>query len=93
MTTLARRVAQRGHEMALAHSGAGDKHDVAALLDEVQVKQVLDQQAVDLGRPVPVELIERLEHGEAGQIDTPLHAAIIVRGGLPVDQFGEIVQV
>src|SRR5438105_1139213 len=48
---------------------------------------------IDLGGPVPVELIERLEHGEACQLDAALDAAIVARGGLAAEQLGEVVQV
>ena len=51
---------ERGHQMTLAQPGAGDEHDIRMRLDEVQVEQILDQQTIDLGRPIPVELIERL---------------------------------
>jgi hypothetical protein len=47
--------------------------------DEVQVEQVLDEQSVDLGGPVPVELVERLEHGESCQLNAALHAAVVAR--------------
>ena len=79
------RVTQRRHQMALAQSGARDEHDVGVLLDEVQVKQVLDEQSVDLGGPVPVELIKRLEHRESCQVDAALHAPVVARGGLAAE--------
>ena len=93
MATLASGVAQRSHDVTLAQPRVGDEHDVAALLDEVQVKQVLDEQPVDLGGPVPIELIKRLEHGKSGQLDAPLYAAIIPRSGLAVYEFCEVLQV
>ena len=58
MSSLARGMAQRRHQMALAQAGAGDEHDIGVLFDKVQMKEVLDEQAVDLGRPVPVKLIK-----------------------------------
>jgi len=90
---LACRVAQCGHQMALAQAGAGDKNDVGALGDEVQVEEVLDLWAVDLGGPVPVELVDGLEHREAGLIDAALDASILAGGGLAVEQLGEVVEV
>ncbi len=86
-------MSQRHHEMAFAQPGAGDKHDVGVLLDEVQVKQILDEHAVDLGGPVPVKLIKRLENGKASLVDATLHPAVIARGGLAADQLREVVQV
>ena len=86
-------VAACGHQMALAQAGAGDEYDVGASGHEVQVEQVLDEQPVDLGGQVPVELVERLERGEACLLDAALHAAIFARGGLAGDQLGQVVQV
>ena len=57
-------MAQRRHQMALAQARARDEHDIGFLFDEVQMEQVLDEQAVDLGRPVPVKLINRFEYGK-----------------------------
>ena len=79
--------------MTLAQAGAGDEHHIGVLLDEIEMEQILDQRAVDLGGPVPVELIERLEHREAGLRDAALDAAIVAGRRFPVDQFGQVVQV
>ena len=90
---LASGVAQGRHQMALAQADAGDEHDVGVLGDEVQVEQVLDLRPVDLGGPVPVELVEVLSTGKRAWLDAALHAPILARGGLTVEQLAEVVQV
>lgn len=93
MATHARRVTQRCHQVALAQTSARDEHDVGVLLDEVQVGQILDEQPVDLGGPIPVELIERLEHRESGLGDAALHAPVVARERLAAEQLTQILQV
>ena len=44
---------------------------------------LLDRKAVDLGRPGEVELVERLEHGEAGQPDASGACPVLAQGRLP----------
>ena len=85
-------VAERGHQVAFAQASAGDEHHVGVLGDEVQAEQVLYLQAVDLGGPVPVERVQRLEHREAGVLDAPLDPAVGSGGGFAAHQFGEVVQ-
>lgn len=80
------RVAERDSEMALAQADGGDEDHVGVVLDEAQAKQVLDLGPVDLLRPVPVELIEALEHREARQSDAPLDAALFAPVGLALDE-------
>ena len=50
-------------------------------------------EAVDLGRPSEVELLEGLEHGEAGLADAALAGPVLMPGGLALDQAGQEVQV
>ena len=83
---------QRRHQVALAQTSGGDEDHVGMLGDEVQVKEVLYLQPVDLGGPVPVELVQRLAHREAGVLDAPLHAAVGSGSGLAADEFAEVVQ-
>ena len=64
---------------------------VRALGDELQMEEVLDLWPVDLGRPVPVELVEGLEHGESGLDDAALDAAVFACGGFACEQLGEVV--
>ena len=93
VTLHAGRTAQRGHQVTHAQTRAGDEDDVGILGHEVQAEQVLDHCPVDLRRPFPVELIERLEDLEVRLLDEALHATIGARGGLRAGQLGEVVQV
>src|ERR1035437_9799255 len=93
MSSLARGMTQRRHQMALAQAGAGDEHNIGVLFDKVQMKEVLDEQAVDLGRPVPVKLIKRLQDREHGLLDTAGNPAVITGGGLAACQLREVLQV
>jgi hypothetical protein len=70
-------MAECNAQMGFAQPDATEEDHVGPLLDEVQAKQVLDLQAVDLAGPVPFELIERLEHREPGEGDPPGDAAIL----------------
>ena len=79
--------------MALAQAHAGDEHHVGVLGHEVQVEEVLNLRPVDLGGPVPVELVDGLEHREAGLADAALHAPVLAGGGFAVEQLGEVVDV
>ena len=58
-----------------------------------EAEQILDLSPVDLPGPVPLKLIEALEHGEAGGLDPPLDAAGLAPMGFALDQAGEIVDV
>ncbi|MFO1293517.1 MAG: hypothetical protein U1F07_10640 [Rubrivivax sp.] len=86
-------MAQGDHQVTFAQTGGGNEDDVAVLGDEVQLEQVLHLGAVDPGGPVPVELLERLEHREARVLDAALHAAVGARGRFAAGQFAQVVQV
>ena len=59
----------------LAEPLGRDEHDVAARLEEVEAEGGLDEAAVDLRGPVPVEVGHRLEPLEAASGHAPLEAA------------------
>jgi len=63
------------------------------ILDETQAKEILDLRPVDLRRPTPLELIERLEHRQSSQPNSSLDTAIFTRLRLPFDQARQIVHV
>src|ERR1700676_4263217 len=86
-------MSERDTQMALAEPDAAEEDHVGSLFDEVQAKQILDLQSIDLTGPVPFELIERLEHREAGERDPPGNAAILATMRFPFDQVGQIVDV
>ena len=66
---------------------------LAFLATKSRWNRLQDEQPVDLGGPVPVELVERLEHREPCLLDAALHAAVFARGSLAGDQLGQVVQV
>ena len=86
-------VAEGDAQVALAQADGADEDDVGVVLDEAQAKEVLDLGSVDLLRPAPVELIEGLEHREAGQSHAPLDAALFAPVGLAFDEPRQILDV
>ena len=56
---------------------------IGLVLDELEAEEILDGQAVDLGRPGEVELVEGLEHGEAGLLDAAWHAPVLAWAASP----------
>ena len=73
--------------------GAAEEDRVDLLLDEAEVEEVLDLRPVDLLRPAPLELIERLGEREASEPDTALQAAVIALGDLRLDEALEVLDV
>jgi hypothetical protein len=79
--------------MRLADADVTDQDDVGLGCDEGQTEQVLDLRAVDLFGPVPLEVIEGFEHGEARVVDASLDAAVLAHRGLALNQLLQIIQV
>lgn len=80
-------------EVAFSEADVGDEDHVGMVLNELQAEEVLNLWPVDLLGPAPVELIQCLEHREAGEADTPLDAPIFTLLGLTLDQPGDILDV
>jgi hypothetical protein len=78
-----RLVAQVARAHRLAHAVGADEHDVARVGQELQRHEVFDGGAVDLCRPAPVEVGERLEAADVGFAQTALEAAAAALVGLP----------
>src|SRR5262252_1433514 len=76
--------------VGFAEANGTYKHGVGVGSDEGQAEQVLDLRAVDLLWPAPLEVLHRLEDGEAGLSDAPLDGAGLASGGLTLDQLGQI---
>ena len=83
---LAGGVAQGGGEMGFAEADAAQEDDVGFFLDELEAEEVLDLEAVDFLGPVPAELFEGLDDGEAGGFDAPLDGALAAQGGFAFDE-------
>jgi len=59
------------------------------LLEKTQGEVMLDELSVNLGGPVPAELIEGLDHGKARQADAPVDGAVVAQAGLAFDERAE----
>jgi hypothetical protein len=58
----------------------------------LEAEEVLDLEAVDLGRPGEIELLERFEDGKAGRMRAALARVILALLGFAIDEFGEEVE-
>ena len=72
--------------MRLAEADVADQDDVGLGRDELQAEEVLDLRPVDFGWPGQLELIEGLEHREAGVLDASLDAAALAHRRFALDQ-------
>jgi len=64
VSMLAGSVAEGDRDVRFAEANIADQDDVGLGGDESQTEQVLDLRPVDFCWPVPLEVIEGLEHGE-----------------------------
>ena len=78
-----------GGEVGFAESDAAKKDEVLFFFDEVEGEGVLDLLAVDGAGPVPVELVEGFQEGEAGGFDAPFDGAGASLEGFSFDEAGE----
>jgi hypothetical protein len=60
--------------MGLAHAAWAEEEDIAFGLYEGHAEEVLDLKAIEPLGPLPVELVEGFEDGEAGLLKPALHA-------------------
>jgi hypothetical protein len=90
---LAGGVAQSGGEMSLADARRPEKDDVGLLDDEAETEEVLNLEAVDLPGPVPLELLQGVEDGEAGRLDAPFDEALAALGVLALEETAEVLDV
>ena len=78
--------------MRFADAHAAQEHDVGFVGDELQPKEVLDLQAVDLFGMIPLELFEGLEDQNAGLAEAALDAALALLVMFALGQTAEIFQ-
>ena len=83
------RVRQGDGQVSLPQSHAAHEHHVVPGLDKAQAHEVLDRGTVDLFRPVPVEVLDGLDHRKAGGLDASVDAALLAGLGLAVDEVGK----
>ncbi len=76
-------------EVGLAHAGRPEEDDVLGALDEAQAGELAHLFAVDRGLKVEVELIQALEPGQAGQLETALDAPLVPAAPLGLQGLGQ----
>jgi hypothetical protein len=72
--------------MRFAQSDVAQQHCVGFLGNELQAKEVLHLEAINFLGPVPVELFESFDDGEASGFDAPFNDALASLGVLAFDQ-------
>ena len=73
-------------QMGLAGPGRAERDDVGALVQEVELAEVLDHLLFHAALEGEVELLQRFAGGEAGLADARLAAVALPRGGLGREQ-------
>src|SRR5690606_19859387 len=86
-------VAEGERQVRFSETDAADQDCIGFFLDEVELEQMLELRTVDFLRPVPLELIERLDEGEARLSDAPLETSVFPMGNLAFDQALQILEV
>ena len=79
--------------MAFSGPGGAGKDNVGAGVDEVQLQEVFNLHAVDLGGPVPIPSGHGFNDREAGVLDATLDASIVAQGDFTGDEFLEVLEV
>jgi hypothetical protein len=90
---LAGGVTEGGGEVRLTQPDATGKNDIRFLGNEAEAEEVLHLGLVDLLRPVPAELVEGLDHGEARGAHSAFHGALLAHGTLAVEEALEELEV
>ena len=86
-------IAQRDGQVAFSGSCRAGKDNVGAGVDEVQLQEVFDLHAVDLGGPVPIPSGHGFSDREAGVMDAALDAAVMAQGDFTGDEFLKVLEV
>jgi len=86
-------IAQGGGEVGLADADGAQKDDVGLVTEELEAEEVLDLEAVDFFGPVPAELFEGFQDGEAGLLDAALDEALEALVVFALDQALEVLKV
>jgi hypothetical protein len=72
---------------------APDEYGMGMSFDKVQPKELLDLHAVDLLGPIPLERLERFEHGKARRLEAALECAILAPLCFAFDELGQVIDV
>ena len=84
-------VAQGAGQVRFAQAHAAHEDHVGFVREKGQAEEVLDLGAVDFLGPVPVELVEGFDAGEAGGGDAALDGQLLPALGFAVDEPGQII--
>lgn len=76
-------------EVGLAHAGRTEQDDVLGALDEAQAGELAHLLAIDRGLKVEIELVQALDPGQPGQLETALDAALVPAAPLGLQGLGE----
>ena len=76
----------------LAGGVGANEHDVGGLRNEVERAQFVDRAAVNLLRPLPVEVAKRLEGAEPREAQAAIQGAALTLALLVVDHGGQPIQ-
>ena len=91
VAALAGLVAQGDRKMGFPESYAAYEHGVGFFVEEAQPEEVLDLGPVDLLRPTPIELVQGLDHREAGGADAPFQGALFAPGAFAFEEALEVL--
>ena len=86
-------ISQSGGQVGFAQADGAQEDGVGFVFDKLETEEVLDLEAVDLFGPIPAELFEGFEDGEAGFLDAALDGALAALMELAFDQALEILKV
>lgn len=86
-------IAQSDGQMAFSDPGGTGEDNVGAGVDEVQLQEVFDLHAVDLGGPVPIPSGHGFGDREAGVMDAALDASVMAQGDFAGDEFLKVLEV
>jgi hypothetical protein len=76
-------------QMGLADAGRPEQDDILGALDEAQPGELPDLLAVDRGLELEVELVQRLDPGQAGEFEAALDAPLMAAAPLGFERLGE----
>src|SRR5208283_1875459 len=86
-------VAQRDGQMAFADTSGAGEDNVGARADEVELQEVFDSHAVDLGRPVPIPSGHGFDDRKTGVMNAALDTAVMAQGNFTGDEFLKVLKV
>jgi hypothetical protein len=75
--------------MGLADAGRPEQDDVLGALDEAQAGELAHLPAVDGRLELDIELVERLDPRQAGQLEPALDAALVAAAPFGLEGLGE----